>query len=132
MAYVSKTYETFKDQVVSDATGGYTGECVSYVKQCCTGLGGTSTWKKGIKAHGATTLDKGTAIATFTSEGKYSGHAAIYVGQSTDSLQVWDQWTKKTKGKPDLPRPVSPRPISFRGGKGLHPVDDGDQYFVID
>ena len=123
MAYVSKTYETFKDQVVSDATGGYTGECVSYVKQCCKGLGSTSTWKKSsIQVKGATTLEKGTAIATFDGEGKYCGHAAIYVGQSAAGLQVWDQW--KT-------HPVSPRSIAFRGGKGSV-VNDGDQYFVVD
>ena len=123
MAYVSKTYKTFKDQVVSDATGGNTGECVSYVKQCCKGLGSTSTWKKStIQVKGATTLEKGTAIATFDSKGKYRGHAAIYAGQSADGLQVWDQW--KTHA-------VSPRSIAFRDGKGSV-VNDGDQYFVVD
>ena len=93
------------------------------MKQCCKGLGSTSTWKKStIQVKGATTLEKGTAIATFDSNGKYCGHAAIYVGQKADGLQVWDQWQT---------HPVSPRNIAFRGGKGSV-VNDGDQYFVVD
>jgi hypothetical protein len=35
-------------------------------------------------------ITSGTAIATFPN-GKYSGHAAIYVGQDSNGIQVWDQ-----------------------------------------
>lgn len=107
---------------MADAQGGFVGECVSYVKQACTGVPVTKLWVKGIKVKGATTLNEGTAIATFDSNGKYQGHAAIYVRQDTSGLVVWDQW---------VGHPVSVRRIRFRNGEGSK-VNDGDQYYVID
>ncbi len=126
MAYVSTTYTTFKGQLVADAWGGYLGQCVSYVKRSCQGLGGTKTWKKGVKVKGDSSIKEGTAISVFDIHGKYGGHAAIYVKQTEAGLQVWDQWNND-KGE----HPVAPRSISFRNGTGPV-VDDGDRYWVID
>ena len=120
MAYVSTTYESFKGQVVADATGSYKGECVSYVKRAATGVPQTSLWKKVSQVKGMAGVKKGTAIATFNSHDRYFGHAAIFVAQNTAGLQVWDQWVGHA---------VAPRTIAFRG-KG-DAVNDGDQFFVI-
>ena len=122
MDFVSTNYESFKGQVVSDVNGGYTGQCVSYVKRACPDLGATPSWRKGPPVKGRNTLAKGTAIATFDANNRYLGHAAIYVSQNAGGLQVWDQW---------VGHPVAPRNVSFRGGKGNH-VNDGDQYYVIE
>ena len=84
----------------------------------------------GALARGNSTIQAGTAIATFGSEGTYTNstdgtsHAAIYMGQNDAGLQVWDQW----KGQP-----VHQRTIRFQGGApGVHPVNDGDAFYVID
>ena len=122
MVYVSTNYESFKDQVLSDASGHYTGQCVSYVKRACPSLRATASWRKGNAVKGLSTLARGTAIATFDSNNRYLGHAAIYVSQNTAGLQVWDQWVGHA---------VAPRMVSFRGGHG-NAVNDGDQYYVIE
>ncbi len=59
------------------------------------------------------------AIATFNASGEYHGHAAIYLGQDTQGIQVVDQW----KG-----HPASKRTIRF-GGSGTS--NDGNQFYVI-
>ncbi|KAK4027683.1 hypothetical protein OUZ56_016730 [Daphnia magna] len=100
-----------------DPWGGYCGECVSYYKVCSGDKRVTGAWKRGSKVRGSN-LRFGTGIATFPN-GKYSGHVAIYVGQDSRGIRVWDQW----KGKA-----VSQRTISF-SGKGL--VNNGNNYYVI-
>ncbi|CAF4206851.1 unnamed protein product [Rotaria magnacalcarata] len=71
--------------------GGYCGECVSFVKKCTGDRRATSQWRQGRKVRAAR-VPYGTAIATFPN-GKYSGHAAIYISQDSIGIQVWDQAT---------------------------------------
>lgn len=49
----------------------------------------TSHWIQGRKVRDAN-IPSGTAIATLPN-GKYSGHAAIYISQDKDGILVWDQ-----------------------------------------
>lgn len=123
MAYLAVRPEAYKDKVVG------TGHCVPYVQQA-SGTPVTSLWKQGKHVKGEFTIAKGTAIATFSSDGVYtnsldgSSHAAIYVSQDAVGINVWDQW----KGQP-----VHQRTIRFQGGAaGVKAVNDGDAYSVID
>jgi len=77
----------------------------------------TGSWRQGTKVRGAN-IAYGTGIATFPN-GRYSGHAAIYVGQNSQGIQVWDQW----KG-----HPVSTRTIRWNGS-GIS--NNGDSFYVI-
>jgi hypothetical protein len=53
--------------------------------------------------------------------GGYSGHAAIYISQNTQGIQVWDQW----KG-----HPVSQRTIRWDGSGSIS--NNGNSFYVID
>ena len=100
------------------------GQCVTYVK-AVTGAPASSEWSEGQKVRGAN-LARGTAIATFQN-GQYqnrtdgSSHAAIYLSQDADGIQVMDQW---------YGQPVHTRTIRFKGGSGM-PVNDGDAFSVV-
>ena len=122
MAYIATAPGTYQNTVVGS------GQCVAFVEQA-SGSPLTSAWKQGGKVRGDLTIQPGTAIATFDN-GKYTNstdgtsHAAIYVGQNTAGLQVWDQW----KGQP-----VHQRTIRFQGGApGVRPVNDGDAFYVVE
>ena len=68
-------------------------------------LGLTKTWKKGSKVAGNASLEAGTAIATFKSDGTYDHHAAVYDSQTATEVTVWDQYNgtrPKGWGKRDL------------------------------
>jgi len=123
MPYIATAPETYQGQVVGS------GQCVAYVQQA-SGAPLTAQWSQGALARGNLTIQPGTAIATFGPNGTYtnstdgSSHAAVYMGQNEVGLQVWDQW----KGQP-----VHQRTIRFQGGApGVHPVNDGDAFYVID
>ena len=101
-----------------------TGQCVAYV-QAVAGAPLTAHWRRGQVAKG-NPITPGTAIATFDDDGTYGNHtdgrshAAIYLGQDTNGLQVLDQW---------LGQPVHFRTIVF--GHPL-PVNDGNKFYVIE
>ena len=123
MAYIAQAPESHQGTVVGS------GQCVAFVEQA-SGAPLTSAWHCGDKVRGNPTIQKGTAIATFDANGKYTNstdgtsHAAIYMGQDAIGLQVWDQW----KGQP-----VHQRTIRFQGGAaGVKPVNDGDAFHVIE
>jgi hypothetical protein len=123
MPYVASSPEAYHGQVVG------TGQCVAFVEKA-SGAPLTAGWRQGLKVKGNTAqIEKGTAIATFDGDGMYgnhtdgTSHAAIYVGQDTLGIQVWDQWTGQ---------PVHQRTLRFQGGApGVKPVNDGDAFYVI-
>lgn len=106
MAYIAQDPGSYAGTVVG------TGQCVAFVQQA-SGAPVTSQWTRGDKARGNSTIQKGTAIATFDANGNYTNstdgtsHAAIYVGQDSAGLQGWDQW---------MGQPVHQRTIRFQGG----------------
>ncbi|CAF3721483.1 unnamed protein product [Adineta steineri] len=107
----------YRDQEVCDRTGGECGQCVSFVKVCTGDRRHTSKWLRGRKVRGAD-IPFGTAIATFP-KGRYFGHAAIYISQDDNGIQVWDQW---------VGRPVAIRTIRWNGS-GISNNDNS--FFVI-
>jgi hypothetical protein len=102
----------------------YCGQCVSYVKHVCPSLPRTAEWKKGVAAKGNKNIKDGTIIATFDANGKYSGHAAVYVSQTDKHLNVYDQF--KT---PPTPSPIAARELKFGA-----PVNsnNGDLFYVVE
>lgn len=121
MAYLCTDPDSYTGKKVGN------GECVTFVQQAA-GAPVTATWKQGAAVRGNLSLAKGTAIATFDTNGKYANlktgnHAAIYVSQDTLGLFVYDQW--RSQGK------VLKRHIRFNGGKGSA-SNDGDAFSVID
>jgi hypothetical protein len=123
MSFISLSPETSKGQSIG------TGHCVPYVQQA-SNAPATAQWKKGRKVRGDTTIQKGTAIATFSADGKYTNsldgtsHAAIYLRQDGKAIYVLDQW---------INQPVHERAIRFQGGKtGRDTVNDGDNYYVVE
>ncbi|WP_298095984.1 BPSL0067 family protein [Brevundimonas sp.] len=102
----------------------YCGQCVSYVKQVCPTLPAkVGDWTKGASVRRHPSIVAGTVIATFDSNGAYSGHAAIYVSQTADAINVYDQYQT-----PPNPKAIGPRPLRFNGSG----VNDGDNYFVVE
>src|SRR5690349_5575430 len=72
-------------------------ECVAFLQATIPGMPNTHFWRPGKKVtRGDVTIEPGTAIATFV-DGAYPGpgrhkHAAIYMGQDAEGIQVLDQW----------------------------------------
>ncbi len=90
-------------------------ECVEFIRQTLSAPA-TRFWKEGRKiTKGDLTPLSGTAIATFVDgkypqEGNTGKHAAIYLGQDKDGIQVLDQWKKQGHvEKRTIPwKPLSP------------------------
>jgi hypothetical protein len=120
MSYIADGPDAYEGQQV------HNGQCVRYVQECA-GVPHTSHWQQGEKVRGST-IEEGTAIATFDENGTYGNHtdgrshAAIFIEETDEGLLVWDQWTG---------HPVQQRTIRFRGGRGKK-VNDGDQFCVIE
>lgn len=123
------------------------GQCVAFVRRA-SGAPDHKQWKRGLLVKETAVLP-GAAIATFDADGKYGSrmdgtcHAAIYIETDKhDGIHVWDQW---------LGQPAHQRWIRFQNhakhaldGKGnpildvkgnpkmIRPINDGDNYYVID
>ena len=107
-------------------------ECVEFIKQALNAPP-TAVWREGakiVRSPPGTTdpIPKGTAIATFVSgrypqQGNTGKHAAIYLGQNGEGIQVLDQW--RAQGK------VLPRTIPWTPRRpGLS--NDGNAFSVIE
>ena len=127
MSYVAAHAENYEGQVVGE--GRYQGQCAVFV-QVAAGAPSTLVWKQGELVKGKTGLAKGTAIATFGSDGKYTNksdgtaHGAIYISQSTTGIDVWDQW---------VGQPVHKRTIQFQSATTtVTHVNDGNYFYVIE
>ncbi len=93
----------------------------------------TPHWREGprvqrLASGAADPLEQGTAIATFVNgrypqHGSTGMHAAIYMGQNSEGLQVLDQW--KAQGQV-LPRTIPGKPRR----PGLS--NDGNAFSVIE
>jgi hypothetical protein len=105
-------------------------ECVEFIRQAA-GAPVTTSWRPGVKVSDANpgAILRGTAIATFDSNGRYptdllGKHAAIYLSQTKDAIQVLDQW--------DSQHEVKPRNISLKKPAGTKRSDDGKTFYVIE
>jgi hypothetical protein len=113
---VATNYSQYLNQYVGS------GQCVALVQTADSSVGLTATWTQGSAVQGDTSLQPGTAIATFGPNGTYtnstdgSSHAAIYLGQNAQGIQVEDQWLGQE-------RPcIAAR--GLRGDHALFQIDD--------
>jgi hypothetical protein len=104
------------------------GYCVDFVK-AAAGVPLTAAWQEGAEVRGNPHIARGTAIATFESDGSYTSesgnHAAIYLYQDDRGIWVYDQWQGQ---------PVAKRLIRFKGGSGSArggKSNDGKRFAVI-
>lgn len=123
--------QTYKDEAYISPVTGET-ECVAFLQAKLDGIGPTTGWVEGDKIRkltdGEAVPKAGTAIATFVS-GKYPGpgkkkHAAIYLGQDKDGIQVLDQWASQGK--------VLPRTIRWKVTAATTIQNDGNKYSIIE
>jgi hypothetical protein len=118
----------FEGQVLADKPGWrrYKGECatgVQYVFYAAgTPLGRTSTWKQGIKVRG-NKVPAGTAIASFRNGRFAQDHAAIFVRETAEGLEVWDQFNHPSK-------PWGMRVLRF--SKDNDRSNNGNLFYVIE
>jgi hypothetical protein len=106
------------------------GECVPLVQQA-TGAPRSTEWRPGVQVQGNTNIRPGTAIATFDSNGRYDGHAAIYLGQDKHGIQVVDQWNICENGQIIRHHPPNERTL-HRGEPFRDRVDRAESYHVVE
>ena len=121
--YIAARPEAFEGRVIG------AGHCVDFVK-AAAGVPRTAAWQEGAPVPGNPRLARGTAIATFGSDGRYTSetgnHAAIYLHQDERGIWVYDQWQGQ---------PVHQRLIRFEGGSGAKrgsKSNDGRRFAVIE
>lgn len=104
-------------------------ECVEFVRQT-TGAPATGNWRQGKKVSEAVPgeIRRGTAIATFDSNGRYpkdalGRHAAIYISHNQQGILVLDQWNAK--------RRVSRRIIRYDSASKSR-SNDANTFYIIE
>lgn len=122
----SSNLQPFSAAPIGESTkiNGYCGQCVSYVKTVCPALPATIGWKKGAAAKDNRQILPGTIIATFNSRGSYEGHAAVYVGQVANGIEVYDQYVNGPS-----PKAVGPRLLRWNAGGRSN---NGDNFYVVE
>jgi hypothetical protein len=109
------------------------GQCVALVHAVAF-IPQTSHWQRGGLVMDDQSIQPGTVIATFDDDGSYgnhtdhTSHAAIYLYQTTDGIEVLDQWKGSTPGGN---HPPQQRTIHFHDPSGRK-VNDGTQYHVVE
>lgn len=105
-------------------------ECVEFIQQAADAPA-TPQWKRGKKVSEAKAgeIARGTAIATFDSNGKYptdglGKHAAIYLSHDANGIKVLDQWADQGE--------VKARTIWFNRPAGTKRSNDADTYYIIE
>jgi hypothetical protein len=121
--YIAARPEAFEGKVIG------AGYCVDFVK-AAAGAPRTAAWQEGAAVRGNRHIARGTAIATFESDGSYTSesgnHAAIYLSQDGRGIWVYDQWRGQA---------VHKRLIRFEGGSGGKwgsKSNDGTRFAVIE
>jgi hypothetical protein len=109
--------------------------------QTLTGAPEMASWTRGKRVKGGA-ISPGTAVATFEHDGTYDGksgvcHAAIFVKEYADGIEVWDQWKNGHLGQRKLDGfRHGRRKLRFRSKevntKGYQQSNDGDALYVIE
>jgi hypothetical protein len=112
----------YKDDELGTAP--YKGECAAGVQQVFSeagkSLGLTKHWKPGDQVRG-NKVPAGTAIASFK-DGKYWKHAAVFIRETDEGLEVWDQWAGQKWHK---------RTLRFNDNDTSDGSNNGNLFFVI-
>lgn len=133
MTYIAATPRAYIGQSVGS------GQCVALTQKAAN-MPRTAAWRRDVVVKGNTSISPGTIIATFDTDGRYGNHtdgrshAAIYLGQDANGIQVLDQWmghsTDMRGEKIITPHPVSQRTIRFTPQP--RPENVGGNYYVVE
>lgn len=98
MAYRTNTPELYEGRHYGESE-----QCVALVKYACHAPH-TSAWRKGALVIGNAAITAGTAIACGWEGDRYpsrprGNHAAIYLGQFGNQIEVVDQWSGTPAGR---------------------------------
>jgi hypothetical protein len=129
------TYIVRNPNAVSGQSVG-NGQCVALVETAAH-MPRDRLWRRGGLVKGAV-LAPGTVIATFDANGTYgnhtdgTSHAAIYLAQNAEGIQVIDQWMTVIHGR-HIPHVTQPRTIRWKQFEGRHARigNIGDYYHVV-
>ena len=125
-----------KPAVIPDIDKNYGVQCVGLLKYY-SDCGGTKSWTKGDDVSGACdakTIARGTAVATFNSEGKYASnptgnHACFFIEEQKDGsgFLVLEQHVDP------FPEKIQIRVLKYNGVPkgGKIEMNNGDCYSVI-
>jgi hypothetical protein len=107
-----------------------TGECVALVR-AATGAPRSTEWRPGVRVQGNADIRPGTAIAIFDDTGRYTGHAAIYLGQDAGGIRVIDQWNVRQNGQVIRQHQPTERMLPF-GQPQRALINRGEPYRVVE
>lgn len=138
---VDELYKKFEAQSSVKVNAKGNAECALLVQEL-TGAPITTAWKRGTLVKGGNVVT-GTAIATFKTDGTYDGksgvcHAAIFIKETADGLEVWDQWRNGHVGKrKDEGYFHGKRVCKFKTeaemkSNNYRPQNDGNAFYVIE
>ena len=131
MPYIADMRKATALQEANELVGN--GQCVSFV-HAVVFVPPASLWHRGALVMDDHSIQPGTVIATFDDDGRYgnhtdhTSHAAIYLYQTTDGIEVLDQWKGSVAVRDHTPRQ---RTIHFHGYHQTK-VNDGTQYHVVE
>ncbi len=106
------------------------GQCVALVQAARPEYGRTASWTRGDAVRGNLSIAPGTPIATFSRDGRYtnatdgSSHAALYLGQTAEGVQVLDQWRGNAAAVRTIPW-SNPGGNAANTGSAFHVVRSG-------
>jgi len=126
MSYFAPNPTAYSGKSVGD------GQCVAYVRAASMAPH-TSSWRRGVLVKSASTITRGTVIATFDDNGRYgsrkdgSSHTAVFLSRTASGIVVMDQWVNRNH---TLHAPQQ-RTIHF-GRMAGSKVNDGDNYYVVE
>ncbi len=127
-------YQARRPELIIGTSVG-SGQCVALVEQTAHAPP-THFWHQGDLVRGNVRIGPGTVIATFDPNGLYgnhtdgTSHAAIYLGQDENGIQVIDQWVEHRRNHKPWAHHASRRTILFGHTHG-QAVDNADNYHVI-
>ena len=98
IAIIVKNYSAVKEPV---GQGRFKGSCAALVQYF--GCHQVERWRKGATVKGNNSVQGGTCIATFEGDRcpdkAHGNHAAIYISQTKQGVNMYDQWQGKKPGK---------------------------------
>lgn len=107
-----------------------TGECAPLVEKA-TGAPPSTEWRRGVQVRGNAHIRPGTAIAIFDGNGRYGGHAAIYLGQDERGIRMIDQWNRWRDGSVMTQHWPGERVVAF-DDPGERRIDRGELFHVVE
>jgi hypothetical protein len=107
-------------------------ESALHLVRAATGGPQAKDWRRRAQVQGNTNVRPGAAIAMFDENGRYIGHAAIYLDQDKHGLQVVDQWNIRDN-ECRIVRQITPSERTLPFNDPRHSlINRGESYHVVE